>query len=73
MTVYTVYLNFLEKSIRLHLKFCPYSVIASSRNSQTQGWWKDFDSLDAAISEMESAAKFCQIADFRPCTHCNPF
>jgi hypothetical protein len=73
MAPYTVYLNFLEQSIRLHLRNCAYSIIATNRDAGTQGWWKDFDSLEAAISEMESAAKFCQTANFGPCKQCNPF
>jgi len=70
MTSYTVYLNSLEKSIRVHLKHC--SVIENA-DAHTQGWRKDFDSLDAAILEMESAAGFCQIADFGPCKRCDPY
>jgi len=40
---------------------------------KTLGWWKDFENLEEAKTEMVDAAKFCQTHDFGPCNHCSPF
>jgi hypothetical protein len=71
--MYTIYLDFTDPSVSLHKKSCPFSTQPMDRNARRDGWWKDFDSLEAAISEMKAAAKFCGIANFGPCKHCTPF
>ena len=73
MEGYTVFLDFIDPNIRLHKKNCPLSVLQKDRNARTEGWWKDFNSLEEAREEMTAASKFCKTVNVGPCKICEPF